>query len=171
MEQLYLAEPSDKYQKSFENYALSYKKIKDDFYFNIYMKALEDFRGYINYLHNCSKGIDLPKGWVPCSTFWLIDNDEVVGVVRIRHKEVTCCGHIGYDISPYHRGEGFGTAILKLGIKKAKELDMKEVIVTCSVNNKASKKVIEKNGGKLLGIISDEDNTNCYKYSIITSAQ
>lgn len=42
---------------------------------------------YLNNLHNYSKGIDLPQGWVRTSTFWLIDNNEVVGVVRIRHEE------------------------------------------------------------------------------------
>jgi len=43
-------------------------------------------------------------------------------------------------------------------------------MVTCYVDNEFSKKIIEKNGGKLLGIIfNEEENENLYKYSISTS--
>ncbi len=88
MKDLFLIEPNKKYQKSFENYALAYKKINDEHYFSKYKKALEDFQDYLEDLHNYSKGNDMSQGEVITSTFWLIDRQEVVGVVRIRHQEV-----------------------------------------------------------------------------------
>ena len=79
MNDLFLFEPNKKYQKSFENYVLAYKNVNDGCYLNIYKKGLENFDEYLNDLSNISKGIDVPQGWVTSSTFWLINNDEVVG--------------------------------------------------------------------------------------------
>lgn len=158
MKDLFLAEPDKKYQKSFENYALSYEKINDEHYFNKYKKALESFQDYLN---------DLSQGEVITSTFWLIDKEEVVGVARIRHQEVEYAGHIGYDISPNYRNMGYGFQILKLALEKAIKIGIEEAILTCNIDNTASKKIIEKNNGKLLGTIYDEEeNEYLYKYSI-----
>lgn len=166
-EALFLTEPDKKYQNSFQNYALAYRKINDEHYFNKYKKALENFKDYLNDLYNYSDGKNLPEGEVATSTFWLICKNEVVGVVRIRHQEVECAGHIGYDISPDYRNKGYGLQILKLALEKAIKIGLKEVILTCNVNNTASRKVIEKNNEKLLGTIFDEEeNEHLYKYSI-----
>lgn len=170
MENLLLAEPDQKYQKSFERYALSYKKAGDATYFCKYKKALDNFDEYLNNLDNCSKGKDLPQDWVTTSTFWLIHDGEVVGVTRIRHREVECAGHIGYDISPSCRKKGYGTQILKLALSKAAKIGIQEAVVTCTVSNTASKKIIEKNGGKLLGRVFDEEEDELlYKYKISTA--
>lgn len=109
----------------------------------------------------------MAQGEVATSTFWLIDNNDVIGVVRIRLREVECAGHIGYDISPDYRNRGYGLQILKLGLEKAKELRFEEVILTCNIDNIPSKKIIEKNNGKLLGTIFDEEeNEWLYKFCI-----
>jgi len=169
MENLYLVRPSKEYQKSFEAYVLAYKEAGDDFYFNIYKKALENYDEYIKELHNNSEGIDIPEGWVPSSTFWLINNDEVVGVTRVRHQEVGQCGHIGCDISPNHRGKGYGTEMLKLALKEASKLGIKDAVATCNLDNIASKTMMEKNGGKLLGMVYDEwKKENLLKFTFET---
>ena len=167
MKDLFLAEPNKKYQKSFENYAMAYRKINDEHYFKKYKKALENFEDYLNDLHNYSTGNKLLQGEVKTSTFWLIDKTEVVGVVRIRHQEVECAGHIGYDISPECRNRGYGLQILKLALKEARNIGIEEAILTCNIDNIASEKIIVKNNGKLLGTIFDkEEKEYLYKYSI-----
>lgn len=139
----------------------------DIFYFDKYKKALDDFEGYLRELNNYSKGIDLPDGDVVVSTYWLIDNDDVVGVVRVRHHDVECDGHIGYDISPSHRNRGYGSHILRLALEKAREIGIEVVFITCCVDNISSKKIIEKNNGKLLEEIYDEDEDEwLYRYGI-----
>ena len=167
MKDLFLIEPNKEYQKSFENYVSIYRKINDDHYFNKYKKALENFQDYLNDIYNYSKGNDLPHGEVITSTFWLIDKKEVVGVVRIRHQDVECAGHIGYDISPNCRNKGYGNRILQLALEKAVKIGIKEVVLTCNIDNIASKKIIEKNNGKLLSTIYDEEEDEyLYKYII-----
>ena len=167
MGDLFLVEPDIIFQKSFENYAFTYRKINDKHYFNKYKRALENFQDYLNDLRNYSKGNDLSQGEVIISTFWLIDNKDVVGVLRIRHQEIESAGHIGYDISPDCRNRGYGFQILKLALEKAQKIGIEELILTCNIDNVASKKIIEKNNGKLLGTIFDEEeNEYLYKYRI-----
>lgn len=171
MKDLFLVEPNKEYEKSFENYVLAYRKINDEHYYNKYRKALENFQDYLNYLYDCSKGRKLSQGEIATSSFWLIDKKEVVGVVRIRHQDVECAGHIGYDISPDYRNRGYGFQILKLALEKTINIGIEEVILTCNINNSASKKIIEKNGGKFLGTVYDEEESETlYKYSITMEA-
>lgn len=158
MEELFLSSPKEEYKNSFEAYVLDYKMINDDHYFNKYKKALENFNEYLK---------ELPKGEVITSTFWLIHKNEVVGVVRIRHEEVECAGHIGYDISPRYRGKGYGFNILKLALEESKKIGLKEVVLTCNVENIVSKKIIERCNGRFLETIYDkEDDEHLYKYII-----
>ncbi len=167
MKNLYLAAPDIKYKKSFEDYVLAYQKSDNEFYFSIYKKALENFPDYLNELHSYSIGIDLPQGEVKTSTYWLINETEVLGVVRIRHQDVGCDGNIGYDISPNNRNQGYGFEILNLALEKAEQIGLNEVYLTCNIENSASRKIIEKNGGKLLGTVFDtEENEHLYKYCI-----
>lgn len=166
---LLLVEPNKDNQMSFERYVSSYQEVNDIFYYEKYKKGLEDFDEYLNDLRNYSKGIDLPQDMVTTSTFWLIDHDEVVGVARIRHEDRGTDGHIGYDIAPCHRNKGYGTQILRLALEKAANIGINEVIVTCNVDNAASRKIIEKSNGILLGTMFDEEeNENLFRYSILT---
>ena len=168
MKNLILSEPNKIYEKSFKDYAQSYKDINDDHYFHKYKKSLENFDEYLNDLCDHANGINLLKDEVTTSTFWMIFGNQVVGVVRIRHKEVDCAGHIGYDISPCYRNNGYGYEILRLALEKAKNIGIREAILTCNVDNISSKKIIEKNNGKLLGTIFDKDeNQYLFKYSIM----
>jgi predicted acetyltransferase len=111
----------------------------------------EDFRKFVKGLEDNSKGINLPDGYVPATTYWLIDDDEFIGRVSVRHELTDNLmkfgGHIGYLIRPSKRKMGYGTTILKLGLEKAKELGINKILVTCDETNIASRKIIEKNGG------------------------
>ncbi|WDV48022.1 GNAT family N-acetyltransferase [Clostridiaceae bacterium M8S5] len=167
MKDLFLVEPCKKYQNSFKKYASAYRKINDTHYFNKYKKALENFDNYLKDIYNCSMGINLLHGEVMTSIFWLLFKEEIVGVVRVRHQSIDTAGHIGYDISPNHRNKGYGNQILKLALKKALKLGIKEVILTCNIDNIASKKIIEKNNGKFISTLYDkEDHEYLSKYII-----
>ncbi len=159
-----LLEPNMNYQESFENYVLAYQKINDQHYFNKYKMALEDFPIYLQYLQkgslsDCSNHTDSYT-----STFWLIDNQQVVGVARIRHQSDPYAGHIGYDISPDHRNMGYGQFILKAALVKAREIGIKEVILTCNVDSIASRKIIESNGGEFKGTIHNDENEDLNQF-------
>lgn len=166
MQELFLTKPSKEYQKSFEAYVYSYKAANDEEYYDKYKAALFNFDDYIGEL-NLSFNQVTPLYDVVTSTFWLIHNTDVVGVVRVRHEDVDTASHIGYDISPLYRKQGYGTSILKLALAEAKKIGIKNVIITCNIDNEHSRKIIEKNNGRLLGTVYDSyEHERLYKYVI-----
>lgn len=101
-------------------------------------------------------------GIVPYSEYWLVDAGEYVGTIQIRHKPSgrypQIKSHVYYEIRPSRRGLGYGTHILKLGLARARALGIRVLLVTCSADNIGSQKVIERNGGELVGEISVPDS-------------
>ena len=119
-----------------------------------------NFQQYCDTLIGYRSGIGLPEGYVNETVLWLIDGGEHIGNLSLRHELtehlLKIGGHIGYIISPKHRGKGYGTKILALGLKEAAKLDIEKVLVTCDKTNTASAKIIEKNGGVLENEVADE---------------
>lgn len=105
-------------------------------------------------LRDWARGVNLPDGYVPESSYWLVsEGEEILGQVNIRHRLTPALedfgGHIGYQIRPSQRGKGYGTQMLALGLDKARQLGLTRVLITCDPENIASVRVIEKNGGIL----------------------
>ncbi len=91
---------------------------------------------------------------VPESVFWLIDHEEFIGRLSLRHALTDDLlkrgGHIGYEIRPSKRACGYGKEILRLGLQKAREIRFTHVLLTCDPTNWASRKIIEANGGQYI---------------------
>lgn len=105
----------------------------------------------IDRLDNLSRGIGLKENQVENTTYWLVDNEKIIGAVNIRHRLndylLKYDGHIGGGIRPSERGKGYATKMLSLALEKAKELGIYKVLITCNKGNIASEKTIIKNGG------------------------
>ena len=97
-------------------------------------------------------GINLHENRVPSIQFVSFDD---VGLalgflnLRLRLNEglLNYAGHVGYSIRPSERGKGYAKETLRQGLQVAKEKNIKKALVTCSVNNPASRAVILANGG------------------------
>ena len=112
----------------------------------------EEYKAWLVQQDDWSKGVNLPEGYVAQTIFWLFDDDKPVGIGKIRH-ELTCHsrtigGNIGYAIDPVSRGKGYATKLLELLILKAREIGVLETLLSVEKYNPASKRVIEKAGGK-----------------------
>jgi predicted acetyltransferase len=94
-----------------------------------------------------------PPGWVHSSTYWWAEGPEFLGAIRIRHALTPALlehgGHIGYDVAPKARRRGHGTAMLRAALPIAAAFGIEKALLTCDVDNIASRKVIEANGGVL----------------------
>lgn len=157
LKNLELKPPNMIYMNSFLENINDYKTNGDSEYFNMYKAAIHNFEQYVTKLNNNAKGFDLPKGYIPSSTFWLVNEDNnVLGVVRIRHQAIPLHGHIGYDIAPRYRGNGYGNKILELGLPLAKQLGINQVILNCESTNIRSQKVIKLNNGVLFKTIVED---------------
>lgn len=75
-----------------------------------------------------------------------------MGKIRRRLTEYSrrIGGNIGYAISADYRGKGYGTELMRLLVKKADEMGVGEKLATVEIYNPASKRAIEKAGGKLV---------------------
>ena len=96
----------------------------------------------------------MPDGYVPQTIFWLYDDEQPVGVGKIRHalndNSRKIGGNIGYAIDPMFRGKGYATHLLSLLVIKARAMNISELLLSVEKYNPASKRVIEKCGGKLI---------------------
>ncbi|HCO28059.1 MAG TPA: hypothetical protein DIT54_01135 [Lachnospiraceae bacterium] len=98
-----------------------------------------DVKNRKNYLKN----ILLIPIIVPCTYYFLWDEEEIVGLFKVRHwlNEALKkgAGHIGYGILKQYRGKGYGTKGLALSIEKLKQtMKKEEVYLSCSKKLPAS---------------------------------
>ena len=124
-----------------------------------------------------SQGTDLPEGYVPMTTYWLVDELNYIGSGSIRHylneNLKKFGGHIGYFIRPTFWNMGYGTLQLRLLLLKANELGIDNALLTCDVENHASARIMEKNGGKRIDEIEVEvagTMRKLYRYEIKTES-
>ncbi|MEA3367015.1 MAG: GNAT family N-acetyltransferase [Planctomycetota bacterium] len=115
-------------------------------------EALANPPAHLRRMRDYARGRNLPDGYVPATTYWLVrDGQRVVARSSIRHRLTPHLeregGHIGYSVRPSERGKGYGTAVCRLTIEKARALGLPRVLITCDTDNLASARIIEKNGG------------------------
>jgi predicted acetyltransferase len=101
-----------------------------------------------------SKATVIMDGYrVPQTHFILFVDDTPVGFSKLRHfltpELLKNGGHIGYGISPKHRGKGHAKRLLAETLKKARDMNIKKVLITCNDDNIASYKTAEACGGVL----------------------
>lgn len=139
-----------------KKYIDSYKRAYKEFVENgikTYTFDDPDKTNIVKKYYNNRHGINLKPSYVPATTFWLIDNDEFIGEISIRHKLTDSLlkygGHIGYAIRYSSWNKGYGTKMLSLALKKAKQMGLDKVLITCDDDNVGSARVMEKNGGVL----------------------
>lgn len=98
-------------------------------------------------------GLNIPNTWVPAIQFVAFDKGQAVGFLNLRLRLNEHLrghgGHIGYGIRPSERGKGYGKQQLALALLEAKKLALSPVLITCDMDNAASRAVILANGGVL----------------------
>ena len=147
----FLTEPSVQYKDSYlaavRELQGEGKRLDDNIRF-----LSENFTAFVHRsLQQKDRSYVMP-GRVPNADFWLIENGEFVGRLNLRYELdsdlLKFGGHIGYEVRPSRRKQGYGTRMLQLGLEKAKAAGIFKVLVTCDENNIGSKKIIEHNGGQ-----------------------
>lgn len=171
MKNIKLVYPSEMYQQSYLSFYQEWIDSKETMIPWIIAKDPSDFKEMLSALEANRRGENLPAGWVPDSTYWLVSNkSEVLGVVNIRHTLTDRLretgGHIGYGIKPSARGKGYAVTMLKFALKKAKEIGMDSVLIVCDKENKASERTILKSGGRRIEDFIEEDGNVVHRFWI-----
>ncbi|EHI70540.1 GNAT family N-acetyltransferase [Streptococcus ictaluri] len=99
-------------------------------------------------------GLNIPVTWVPSIQLVAFDEkEEALGFVslrlRLNQQLKEKGGHIGYSVRPSQRGKGYAKAMLAEAVQIAQNKGIKDILVTCHSDNKASRAVILANGGQL----------------------
>jgi predicted acetyltransferase len=120
-----------------------------------YRALIEDFDAYLAEVRRFEDSATVPPDWVRCTEFFLEVDGEVVAGSRLRFELNALLdregGHIGYDVRPSARGQGFGHLILRLVLREARRAGLVRALVTADADNDPSLRIIEKNGGVLEG--------------------
>jgi predicted acetyltransferase len=120
-----------------------------------YEHALRDFDAYLASIRRYEEPAQLPGHLVPGVVFCLVNDGEIVAGVRLRLGLNASLemegGHIGYDVRPSARRQGFGSLALRLALREARCRGLERVLLTADADNHASIRIIEKCGGTPAG--------------------
>lgn len=110
--------------------------------------------GYEKYVANLKlMETDPPRPLVPSTDFFLMDGDNIVGIIDIRHRLneglKNYGGHIGYGVAPAYRGHNLAEKMVRMAAPFMREIGIEKVLICCDIENKASYRTIEKLGGVL----------------------
>jgi predicted acetyltransferase len=93
-----------------------------------------------------------PEGRVAATSLWMVEGDQVVGFVQVRHRLNAFLleqgGHIGYSVRPSARRRGLASTGLLEAIGRASALGLERVLVVADETNIGSRSVIESAGGE-----------------------
>lgn len=152
-QKLHLVRPNPQYLRSFRNSYREYTahNVEDFGYYSVGTNRA--FKRFLIMSDELARGVNLDiYETVQTSLFWLTDGTFYLGSGSLRHtltdhlKKIG--GNIGYCVRPAVWRMGLGTVQLRLLCVEAKKIGLKTARITCFEENTASRRVIEKNGGR-----------------------
>lgn len=130
----------------------------------------DDFPALLVRLSDLARGRNIPEGFVPSSTYWLVAGSELLGVSNLRHYLNESIrrsgGHIGLGIRPSARGRGLGSYLMSLTTRKAFARGIRAVHVHCYKDNEPSARMILASGGVLDSEVQESSGNTVQRYVI-----
>lgn len=111
------------------------------------------------------------KGYVPQYHFWITlrGSPARIGALRFRvgtAEQLFFPGHLGYEVDLPHQGKHFAEKACHLVAPLVQAHGLRTVVLTCRPDNGASRRTIERLGGRLLGQFEVPPNHEMYpKYA------
>lgn len=142
------------HQKAMKSYVHSLREYSEGTLngIGLYEKYENHFELWIQKEKRLHLGIDSDENLVPSTLYLYIKDEEIIGSIQIRHclndALLNKGGHIGYSIAPKYRRQGYATKMLNEVLQICREWEIWPVLLTCDEENIASKRTIEKCGGR-----------------------
>lgn len=165
--QLFLVKPDlmyyEKYNDMMKEWVESNTQIAP-WFLDTPFKTIEEFAKLVQKLDEYENA-NQDKEFCSTTSYFVVDeNDKLIGAASLRHyltiKGLNSWGHIGYGVRPTERKKGYGTEILRLVLKEAKNKKIYSVLIGAHKSNVGSCKVIENCNGILENTITDPDDSN-----------
>lgn len=110
---------------------------------------------------------DPARGYVACDFFDIRVDGVTVGEISLRLVETDYLrrygGQVGYSVQPAHRGRGYAASALGLLRPIARRAGFDALWITCSVDNPASRRTLEKAGAVFVEIVDLLPGTEMYE--------
>lgn len=149
-----LVEPTIEMEQEYYDYIGEWEKAGEDMTpFSVSLLG-RDYKTWLEDTVLIKKSETCPSNLVPADTYFLVNElGKIIGAINIRHILndflFNCGGNIGYGIRPSERSKGYASKMLKLGLQKCIDLNIRKVLIVCDKDNLASAKTIISNGGVL----------------------
>ena len=167
MDKLVLVKPNIKHMDQAIEYQQEFNGISE----SSFSDGVAKYNDWLKKLENTS----IEEGKVPMTAYFAIreSDNRIIGIITIRHYLNDALlkkgGHIGYRVRPTERRKGYATQMLYLGLKKAKNMKIDKVLLTCDKSNIGSVKTIRSNHGVLEDEYQDENGEIIQRYWVDVS--
>jgi len=133
--------------------------LAEDFYFATGIREVDTWQDYLSRADRYQYGPKAP--WVPASFLVAEVEGRIVGRASIRFEMDPSLahdgGHIGYGVIPSERRKGYATEILIQSLDIVFRAGIQRVLVTCTVDNESSMRVIQRCGGVLESVVESPE--------------
>ncbi|EHL19274.1 hypothetical protein HMPREF9628_01665 [Peptoanaerobacter stomatis] len=149
-----LIKPNEQYKDKILDYKAEFVANNEVLHGSAGLDKIDNFEEWYRLILQNSSEHTVMQGLVPASTFIAVDeNDEIVGMIDIRHRLNDFLfkqgGHIGYSVRKSQRRKGYATKMLSMALDVCKSLGIEKCLITCDKTNIASARTIMKSGGIL----------------------
>ncbi len=151
---LVLVEPDVRFERAYKDMMTEWSVTGETPLPWVLQEDAADFAALVDRLKRIAKGVGVPEGFAPSSSYYVYDDETGVlaGAVNIRHRlaeRMGYWGHIGYGVRPGLRRRGYATMMLAMALERCAAMGMTRAMAACYKDNTASAKTILKNGGVL----------------------
>ena len=161
-EKLLLLRPTAEYIPQYEAYRREFLDFGGSMDGAGGLRRLESGRAWLDEVERFSRPETVPEGKVVSTQFILVReaDDRLLGMLQLRHDLNDylrrIAGHIGYSVRPSERRRGYAKRMLAMALDEARKLGLERVMISCSVENEASRRTILSNGGVFESTVLDE---------------
>lgn len=136
----------------------------------IQTRLIDDYSSFYQKTKQLETLSDAPD-WSTVTSYYYFRNQEILAKISCRWELEKgnlskIGGHIGYATLASYRRQGIVTKLLFFAFERYKERHIYDIFITALEDNIASRRAIEKVGGKLQDIITIEDGKKLARYWI-----
>ena len=170
MKKLILVKPGKEYISEILAYKQEFLSTDSHSHGDSGLDSATDIQAWITQSQLLEQEETIPTpGYVTADQYMLIHEGEtrILGMINFRHSLGKIGsylsehgGHIGFGIRPSERRKGYAKAMLLLCLEKSREFGLKKVLLTCDIENEASRRTILSCGGQFERLAQTGDETD-----------